>query len=635
MKKFVFILLLLVSISLLGEVQHVLTIDFSQQGPRIPETLHGIFFEDINHAVDGGLYVELVRNRSFEQETRRYEGWRVERGDFVRSSIEETYPLNENNTRYLEMRFSETDRATLTNLGYGGIAVFQGQEYTFSTYLSGGFSGTITVMIVDDDEILASGRILLQQPVGDWKKYTLDLVPTKTSTNSELSIVILGKGILRIDMVSLMPKDNWNGMRKDLVKMIEELKPGFMRFPGGCLVQGNTLENAYRWKESIGPIEQRKTKWNFWGYYQTLGIGFYEYLLLCEKLGAEPVPIFNPGISFQIESPEYASEEELKEWIQDVLDFLEFANGATDTYWGGVRASLGHPEPFNVKYIGVGNENWGPRYWENFERFRRAIKEKYPNVKIIFSGPPSYEGTDFRQAWRWARENNVEIFDEHIYASPEWMLANTDRYDKYDRNGPKVMLGEYAAHTDRRRNNWQAALAEAAFLTGVERNSDVVIMASYAPLFNRVGWSQWVPDLIWFDNYRVFGTPSYYVQKIFAENKGDVVVYSELTNEEYRMFGYRYKYLYQVVTYDEKSQELIIKIVNPWSEDRSVRVDVRGITLDGTGKEITLKGDPKDENNFDELRIVPEEKIITGLKNSFEYTFKAHSVTVLKLKVEE
>jgi alpha-N-arabinofuranosidase len=635
MSKFFAVLFLALSILLVGEVQHVLTIDFSQQGPEIPETLHGIFFEDINHAVDGGLYVELVRNRSFEQETRRYEGWRIERGNSVKSSIEETHPLNENNTRYLEVRFSETDRATLTNLGYGGIAVFQGQEYIFSTYLSGDFTGTITTMIVDDDEVLASGSILLYQPVGDWRKYTLNLIPTKTSTDTRLSISIQGSGTLRIDMVSLMPKRNWNGMREDLLRMLEDLKPGFMRFPGGCLVQGNTLENAYRWKESIGPVEQRKTKWNFWGYYQTLGIGFYEYLLLCEKLGAEPVPIFNPGISFQIESPEYASEEELKEWIQDVLDFLEFANGATDTYWGSIRASLGHPEPFNVKYVGVGNENWGPKYWENFEKFRKAIKERYPDVKIVFSGPPSYEGTDFRQAWRWAKENNVEIFDEHIYASPEWMLANTDRYNRYDRNGPKVMLGEYAAHTDGRRNNWWAALAEAAFLTGVVKNSDVVIMASYAPLFNRVGWSQWVPDLIWFDGYRVFGTPSYYVQKVFAENRGDVVVHSELTDEEYRMFGYRYKHLYHVVTYDEKSRELIVKVINPWPEDRTVQVNIKGITVEETGREITLAGDPKDENSFDELKIVPKERIITGLNNSFEYTFKAQTVTVLRLKVKE
>ncbi|MCD6552370.1 alpha-L-arabinofuranosidase C-terminal domain-containing protein [Thermotoga sp.] len=635
MSKFFVGLFLMLSLLLVGEVQHVLTIDFSQQGPEIPETLYGIFFEDINHAVDGGLYVELVRNRSFEQETRRYEGWKIERGDSVKSSIEETHSLNGNNTRYLEMKFFETDRATLTNLGYGGIVVIQGQEYTFSIYLSGDFTGTITTMVVDDDEVLASGSILLHQPVGDWKKYTLNLIPTKTSTDSRLSISIFGSGTLRIDMVSLMPKKNWSGMREDLLGMIEDLKPGFMRFPGGCLVQGNTLENAYRWKESIGPIEQRKTKWNFWGYYQTLGIGFYEYLLLCEKLGAEPVPIFNPGISFQIESPEYASEEELKEWIQDVLDFLEFANGATDTYWGGVRASLGHPEPFNVKYIGVGNENWGPRYWENFEKFRKAIKEKYPDVKIIFSGPPSYEGTGFKQAWRWARENNVEIFDEHIYASPEWMLANTDRYNRYNRSGPKVMLGEYAAHTDRRRNNWWAALAEAAFLTGVERNSDVVIMASYAPLFNRVDWSQWIPDLIWFDGSRVFGTPSYYVQKVFSENRGDVVIHSELTNEEYRMFGYRYKHLYHVVTYDEKSRELIIKVVNPWPEDRTVHLDIKGIAVEETGKEIFLTGDPKDENNFDELNIVPKERVITGLNTSFEYTFKAHTVTILRLRVKE
>lgn len=632
MKKFLIVLVVLFSTVLIGEVHHTLNIDLSGTGPRIPDTLFGIFFEDINHAVDGGLYVELVRNRSFEQETRKYEGWSIERGDHVESSIKSEYPLNESNVKYLELRFLELDVATVTNFGYGGMPVFRGEEYDFSVYLSGDFSGTIGVMITDEEEVLAQAELELFQPVRGWERFTLGLVLSKTATDCKLTLSITGKGTLRLDMVSLMPRDNWNGMREDLVRALEALKPGFLRFPGGCLVQGNTLKNAYRWKESIGPVEQRKTKWNFWGYYQTLGIGFYEYLLLCERLGAEPVPIFNPGISFQIESPEYATEEELEEWIQDVIDFLEFANGATDTHWGNMRASLGHPQPFNVKYIGVGNENWGPKYWANFERFARAIKARYPDVKIIFSGPPSYEGTDFRQAWKWARENGVEILDEHIYASPEWMLSNTDRYNNYDRNGPKVMLGEYAAHTTGRKNNWQAALAEGAFLTGVIRNCDVVIMSSYAPLFNRIGWSQWVPDLIWFDGYSFFGTPSYYTQKLFSENRGDVVVKSALTDEEYRVFGYKYKHLYHVATYDEESEELIVFVVNPWPESKTVSVNVLGGTLEGYAKVITLKGEPQHENGFDELRISPLEKTLVGLANPFEYSFEPFSITVLRLR---
>ncbi|MCX7846358.1 MAG: hypothetical protein N2312_07070, partial [Dictyoglomaceae bacterium] len=306
-------------------------------------------------------------------------------------------------------------------------------------------------------------------------------------------------------------------------------------------------------------------------------------------------------------------------------------------YWGSIRASLGHPKPFNVKYIGIGNENWGEEYHTRFQLFWKAIKEKYPDIKIVFSGPPSYEGSSFRQAWSFAREINVDIFDEHIYATPEWFLINSDRYTIYPRQGPKVMVGEYAAHTAGRRNNLQAALAESAFMTGLEKNPDVVIMASYAPLFNRVNWSQWVPDLIWFDGSRVFGTPSYYAQRIFSENRGDFVLKSSLTGEQLLLIGYRFKSLYHVCSFDNIKKEIIIKVVNPWADDRSVKIEVKGkMNLTGDGEIIELSSkNPLDENYFDDLKIFPKEKKVKDLKNSFIYTFKAHTITILRLKVSD
>lgn len=631
-------LFILVTLLFFGDsplpAQHILEVYVDQMGPRISPLLYGIFFEDINHAVDGGLYAELLRNGSFEHTNRR-EGWVIERGERARATIASEEPLNRNNPNYLKVEL-EDSAVKLVNTGYDGIPLKRGEIYLLSFYTKGDFSGKLSASLVKGEEKLAETDVVFQQGIPNWQKIFLKLSPKKDVTDARLVVLLEGTGCLLLDMFSLMSEKNWHGMREDLLRMLESLRPSFVRFPGGCLVEGDSLENAYRWKETIGPVEERRSKRNLWGYHQSFGIGFYEYLLLCERLGAKPLPIFNAGMSCQVRSgTQYCPADQLDEWIQDVLDFLEFANGSVDTPWGAVRASLGHPEPFNVEYIGIGNENWGPPYHINFEKFRKAIKEKYPNVKIVFSGPPSYEGTNFRQAWKWAKENDVEIFDEHIYASPEWFLANTDRYDTYDRNGPKVLLGEYAAHTPGRKNNLQAALAEAAFMTGLERNSDVVIMASYAPLFNRVGWSQWVPDLIWFDGYRVFGTPSYYVQKIFSENRGDVVVRSTLTNEEYRVFGYRYKHLYHVVTYDQKGEELIIKVVNPWPEDKSVWIDLKGkVELTGEARIVVLtSADQLDENSFEELKVVPKENVLFGIKNPFEYTCKAFSVNVIRLKL--
>lgn len=637
MKRLVILVLctLLSLVSLASD--HVLTVSMKPVH-QIPKTLFGIFFEDINHALDGGIYAELIKNGSFEH-TFPFDGWSLKFDEKSSSiSLANERPLNMNNRNYLKVQLkSSNEPVTLTNIGYNGIPLLAGKTCTLSFYVrTADFSGGIAVSLENKKgEKFAEGSFTLEKQISDWTKVSVELVPKTTVTNAQFVMRINGEGELHLDMISLMPKETWHGMRKDLVETLKELNPGFMRFPGGCLVEGDSLQNAYRWKDTVGPIEERKPKRNLWGYEQSYGVGFYEFLLLAEYLGAEPVPIFNAGISCQVRGAEFAPIENLDEWIQDVLDFLEFANGPVDSHWGSLRAKLGHPEPFNVKYIGIGNENWGDQYHERFKLFQAAIKSKYPEVQIVFSGPPSYEGSNFRYAMRWAKENNVDVFDEHIYASPEWFLANANRYDRYDRTGPKIMLGEFAAHTAGRQNNWQAALAEAAFLTGVVRNSDVVLMASYAPLLNRVGLSQWVPDLIWFDSTRVFLTPSYFVQKLYSKVNGNYLITSELSNEELHQVGYRFKSLYHVCTYDAESKCVVIFIVNPWPEDRNVEIRfTEDVRIKGNVEVVRILGSVADTNNFDNYSIVPVHEQLVTNSSVMNFVVKGYSFNVLRIAVE-
>jgi len=633
------LMMILIAVTLVANTDHVLTIDPSNPGPEISPFLYGIFFEDINHAVDGGLYAELVRNRSFEHKD-PLEGWFAvfETGCQATFSIDSDLPLNENNPHYLSFDIASENRSvSLSNNGYDGIPLKKGERYEFSAFIRGNpeYSGEITVLLTDAKRDKIAEASLGSAFGAEWEKYSVEFEIPEDYGNGRLLLTMKGAGEVCLDMISLFPEENWNGMRVDLLKMLEELKPGFVRFPGGCLVEGDRLENAYRWKDTIGPIEERKANYNLWGYHQSYGIGFFEYLLLSERLEAEPIPIFNSGMSCQVRGAEYCPIDEMDEWIKNVLDFLEFANGPQNSFWGSKRVELGHPEPFNVKYVGIGNENWGTEYHDRFPLFREAVKEIHPEITIVFSGPPSFEGASFNRAWRWARENDVEILDEHMYAVPEWMLRNTERYDKYDRSGPKVMLGEYAAHAAGTRNTLQAAMAEAALMTGLERNSDIVIMAAYAPLFNRPGWSQWTPDLIWFDNTRVYGTPSYHVQKLFNENLGDVVIPSNLTDENLEVIGYWFKSLYHVCVYDHETENLIIKIVNPWPEEKEVRVEIgQELKIKGQAEVILMTSDSVfDENTFENPdKVLPKKYDLSGLSNEFTFTFAENSITILRLK---
>ena len=534
---FVALLLMLFSFSVQAKNPE-LVFDLNESTHEMSPILYGLFFEDINYAADGGLYAELVYNRSFEFREPMYNWLKVGKGNAVISNVK---PLNENNPQYVTLSVKGVDDTVgLSNTGFGGIVLEKGDKYKFSVYLRGhdSFEGHVLVTLQSaNGEVLGSAKI--SKLSGDWKKYKATIKAKKDAKNAKIAVVVNGKGSIDVDMVSLFPAKTWknqeNGMRRDIVEKLAEMKPSFMRFPGGCIVEGKGLANAYRWKDTIGDVAERKINWNRWDdwkesgmYYQSYGLGFYEYFRLCDDIGAEPVPIINCGLGCQFQGGEPVPMDELGPWVQDALDLIEYANGPADSEWGSKRVKAGHKKPFNLKYLGVGNEQWGQIYFDRYIKFYDAIKAKYPDIVIVTTSGPSPDDNNFKFAWDKFKTVPAEIVDEHYYRSPSWFFENNKRYDSYDRNGPKVFAGEYAAHNTDRANDLYAALSEASFLTGIERNSDIVLMAAYAPLFAKVGSTQWAPDLIWFDNSDVYGSPSYYVQKLFNLYKGTSYVPSAL-----------------------------------------------------------------------------------------------------------
>jgi alpha-N-arabinofuranosidase len=421
-----------------------------------------------------------------------------------------------------------------------------------------------------------------------------------------------------------------------------------MRFPGGCIVEGRYLSTRYQWKNTIGKPEERKLIINRWNdefkhrpapdYFQSFGLGFYEYFLLCEDIGAEPLPILNCGMACQFNSNELVPLDQLDPYLQDALDLIEFANGPATSTWGAKRAEMGHPKPFNLKLLGVGNEQWGPQYLERYERFAKTLKAKYPEIKLVSSAGPSPDDDRFEFLWPKLRELKADIVDEHCYANPDWFFDNAHRYDKYDRNGPKVFMGEYAAQSVKtvspeNRNHWQCALSEAAFMTGLERNADVVVMSSYAPLFASEDRWQWRPDLIWSENLTSYGTPNYYVQQLFSLNRGDVVLPVEVTGQP--LASSKQPGLYVTASRDQKSGEIILKVVNSAPEPRAVQVQIEGAKkVASRGTETILTGKAlTDENSIAEpKKVAPVTAPLTGASASFQHTFGPYSLTVLRLK---
>lgn len=498
-----------------------LTVQVDQPGVKVSPLLYGIFFEEINRAGDGGIYAELIQNRSFEDSAKEAAAWTLIKGTEAEGSmiLDKSQPLNGNNPTSLKLELIK-GRIGIANNGFAkeasdGIAVEAGKEYALSLYARGG--GELTATLEQQDgKVLASKK--LSGLGAEWKKIECVLKSEATVANARLVVSLDKPGAVWLDMVSLFPKGQL--FRADLLQKLADMKPAFVRFPGGCYVEGPKLSEAFRWKKTIGDVAARPGHWNLWGYMSNDGLGYHEYLLLCEAIGAAPLYVINCGMSHEEQNKKKAPPEgaELQEYVQDALDAIEYANGPVDSKWGAVRAAAGHPAPFNLRMMEIGNENGGPIYNKHFALFHDAIKAKYPDFQLVsdvWGGLPG--------------DRKIDIADEHYYNDPEFFMRNADKYDKYDRAGHKVYVGEYAVTKDCGRGNLAGALGEAAFMTGMERNSDVVIMASYAPLFEYVGWKHWNPNAILFDGARSYGTPSWQVQTLFGRNRGDVNLPVQLT----------------------------------------------------------------------------------------------------------
>ncbi|MBN2275945.1 MAG: T9SS type A sorting domain-containing protein [Bacteroidales bacterium] len=538
------VLLTVITVTIGLNAQVIFEVDANRQGTPMSQDLIGVFFEDINYGADGGLYAELIQNRSFEYYTvsdyvnlQPLTAWSVvTNGGAVASiQIESTNPLNTNNPNYLKLTIDDTGtEAGIKNAGFNGIPVEEGKKYDFSVYLRSetAFEEVLLVRIEDfSGEVLGCDTI--KEIKTEWTKHSLEIPCIQTERAANLKIMTTGKGILYFDMVSLFPqhtfKNRKNGLRQDLAQAIADLKPKFLRFPGGCVSHGRGLDNAYRWKATIGDVAQRKPNWNLWGYHQTYGLGFFEYFLFSEDIGAKPLPVLPVGISCQFRDREIAPISEMGPWIQDAIDLVEFANGDTTSPWGKIRAGMGHPDPFNLEYLCLGNEEDDiPEFRTRFMMIADSMKKYHPEIKIIGTSGTAASGTYYNSLWEFSREKNLYAVDEHYYMDPSWFLNNIHRYDSFDRNGPKVFIGEYASKDDLLSN----AIAEAAYLTGVEKNSDVIQFTCYAPLLCKENFSQWHPDLIRFDNTRIAKTASYYVQQLYSLHAGDEYINSTITYDE-------------------------------------------------------------------------------------------------------
>ena len=516
-----------------------ITIHADQPGPAVPSSLWGIFYEEINHAGDGGIYAEMVMNRAMEElqpaagarivgaemvtpsgfrhplwYTSELPGWSpvAEGGAAATIHLDDTRPLNEMTPHALRLDVTTAaGGAGVANSGYWGMSVRQGETYNLSLYaLTDAPGGEIRAELrsADGSRALASGAVA--SPTGAWKRYACSLRATATDPRAQLVLTVSRPGRYWLDVVSLFPRATWanrpNGLRRDLVGLLKGMRPAFVRFPGGCVVEGCTLANRIQWKRTVGDIARRPGRWDLWGYHNTEGLGFHEYLQLCEDLGAEPLYVANAGMSCFYRKAEIERDPAaIREHVQDMLDALEYANGPTSSRWGAERARNGHPAPFNIRYVEIGNENWGEDYFRAYRIFYPALKKAWPDVVAIADCP--------------VPDAPVDVVDEHYYVAPDWFFANARKYDQYDRKGPKVYVGEYACNSGVGAGNLLAALSEAAFMTGMERNSDVVRMASYAPLFENVNNRAWPVNLIRFDSSRSCGRSSYQVQKLFAEHQ--------------------------------------------------------------------------------------------------------------------
>lgn len=634
------------------ESKHTLDLDGASTHIKIQPTMYGIFFEDINFAADGGLYAELIKNRSFEFDE-PLTGWKQPNTKTLSPNLDSGFLIihteaSKTNKNYARITVLNDKNYLLENEGFRGIGIHQGEKYDFSFDLEN-VSGNIKEMKAELIDEKGQSIVAVSIPVSGkgWQKYAAVFSPKRTVEKAKLQITFVGNGVVNMDMISLFPQDTWKGrkggLRKDLVQKLYDLKPGFLRFPGGCIVEGRTLAERYQWKKTIGKVEDRENLINKWNngfahrltpdYWQSFGLGFFEYFQLSEDLGAEPLPILSCGMACQFNTAELVKMEDLDPYVQDALDLIEFANGDITTPWGKVRAEMGHPKPFNLKFIGVGNEQWGEDYIERYKVFEKAIHAKYPKITIVSGSGPSPDGEFFEYGWKELKKLNAQIVDEHYYNSPEWFLENATRYDKYDRKGPKVFAGEYAAQSvgvvkPENKNNWLTALSEAAFMTGLERNADVVTMTSYAPLLAHADGWQWTPDLIWFNNLSTYATPNYYVQKLFSNNKGTDLL--KITENGKALTGQ--KKLYSSAVFDEKSKEIIIKIVNADIQPKEMNLNTKNLRFGDKMIKIILSADTLDtENSFTSEPIQPKESSESIKRGKISTEIPPKSVVILKI----
>ncbi len=605
-----------------------------QGGKQISDELIGIFFEDISSSADGGLYAELLQNGSFEFNLAERDGWgpgtawRVIRPGHslgLAQALQQD-PIHPNNPNYMRLttervrEFKDYDGWKgfgLENHGFDGISVKADACYDFSFFARNvdGKDKQVRVSLVEPGK---KGKVLADTVLTvngqTWTPYTATLRANGDCRNAALRVLVLTLGVMDVDQLSLMPQDTYkgHGLRRDLAEALEALNPKFLRFPGGCVVHGggDGFWNTYRWKTTVGPKEQRRQLKNTWGYHQSMGLGYYEYFQMCEDMNMQPVPILPCGVSCQganggwdmwpTQAQEVVPMQEMDEWVQDALDLIEWANGDENTKWGKVRAAAGHPKPFGLKYLGIGNEEKiSPEFVECFKYMYAKITEKHPEIVIVgTAGPGSHPGNpDYEAGWKLARELDMPILDEHYYEKHDY-FETSRQYDSYPREGKtKVYLGEYASKDKKMRD----ALAEALYLLHVERNGDIVCMTSYAPLFARKNATNWNPDLIYFDNERPFLTCSYYVQQMFGQSSGNYYYGDCVTFE-----GEKTNMQEQSVVLNTKTRQLFVKVCNAAADARKVNIDLSRFSgLKKNAVKTTLAGEPDQENNFDAQPVAP------------------------------
>ena len=634
----------------LSSVSQTLRIHPDEAKP-ISDKLFGVFFEDINYAADGGLYAELVQNRDFEDSAADRSHWNAQTAWKVSGegtlTIATEAPVHPHNPHYARLEVQAAG-ASLLNEGYDGICVRKGELYDGSFFIRAPRpSGAATSIInkVKVSLLAADGTELCSRVVrvgtSDWRKQTWSLAPVADADSATLLITPQGRGVVELDMVSLFPRHTFrghkNGLRADLAEAIADLRPRFVRFPGGCVAHGNGLDNIYRWKNTVGPLEARQPMRNLWGYHQSMGLGFYEYFRFCEDMGAEPLPVLAAGVTCQ-NTPTCPGEpfsggqqggiplEQMDEYVQDVLDLIEYANGDPRIHpWAKLRAEAGHPQPFGLKYIGIGNEDLiTPLFRERFLLIYRAVKAKYPDIQVVGTVGPFYEGSDYEEGWKLAEETGVDLVDEHYYNSPGWFIYNQEFYDKYPRDRKtKVYLGEYASHVPGRANNLETALSEALYLTAVERNGDVVAMTSYAPLLAKERHTQWRPDLIYFNNREVKPTVGYQVQRLFGQHSGDR--YLPATRE---LSTRRKEVMARVgssVVHDTKTGRLIVKLANLLPVPVRTKVHWPGLQACEATSTV-LQGRPDEETVLPQTSRLPVDE-------TFELTLPAYSFQVVEVQL--